>query len=105
METAVVFKIGFVAVLAFAIAIALTPMITHFLFKYKLGKQIRDVKSAPIFSKLHENKAGTPTMGGIIIWLTVALLALGISALAKFTDYDFFNKFNFLTREQTLLPL
>jgi phospho-N-acetylmuramoyl-pentapeptide-transferase len=105
METAVVFKIGLLAVLSFVFAIIFTPLVTHFLNKYKLGKQIRDEKSAPIFSKLHLAKAGTPTMGGIIIWLTVAFLALGISALSKLTDVSFFEKFNFLTRAQTLLPL
>lgn len=69
-------KMFWLAVLAFAIAIVWTPIWTNFLYKNKLGKRIRDSKDAPIMSKLHEKKAGTPTMGGILIWVTTAVLTL-----------------------------
>jgi len=105
METALVFKIGVLAVISFISALLFAPLLTHFLYKYKLGKQIRDSKSAPIFAKLHAKKSGTPTMGGILVWLITALLALIFLMLAKFTDIALFEKMNFLTREQTLLPL
>lgn len=62
------------AVTSFVIAIAWTPVLSNLLYKYKLGKTIRDTKSAPIMAKLHEKKAGTPTMGGLLIWITTALL-------------------------------
>jgi len=62
------------ALASFILAIAWTPILTHFLYKYKMGKTIRDAKSAPIMAKLHEKKAGTPVMGGLIIWVTVAIL-------------------------------
>ena len=74
---------------SFLISIFITPFFTDFLYKHKLGKKIRDAKSAPIMSALHAHKAGTPTMGGILIWLTVAILTL------------FFN----LERAATWLPL
>ena len=64
-------KILFFSVLAFAVAFLLTPILTHFLYKYKLGKQIRNSGSTPIFSELHAHKAGTPTMGGVLIWGTL----------------------------------
>lgn len=105
METALVFKIGVLAVISFIAALLFAPLLTHFLYKYNLGKQIRDSKSAPIFAKLHASKSGTPTMGGILVWLITALLALLFLMLAKFTDIALFEKMNFLTREQTLLPL
>ncbi|HUT22147.1 MAG TPA: phospho-N-acetylmuramoyl-pentapeptide-transferase [Candidatus Bipolaricaulota bacterium] len=105
METALVFKIALLATLAFVFAIAWTPALTHFLYKYKLGKQIRDSKETPIFSKLHKEKAGTPTMGGIIIWLSVLIIAVVFFLLAAFTNIEIFQKLNFLTRAQTLLPL
>lgn len=64
------------AVASFAISFVLTPLFTNFLYRHKLGKRIRDSKSAPIMSKMHAHKAGTPTMGGILIWLTVAILTV-----------------------------
>jgi len=83
----------------------MTPVLTHFLFKYKLGKQIRDEKAAPIMSSLHKAKSGTPTMGGILVWLTVLFLAVIVFYLGEWSGLDILKKFNFLTRSQTLLPL
>jgi len=105
METAFIFKIGILSIFAFLIAFLSTPILTHFLYKYKLGKQIRDSKDAPIFSKLHAKKAGTPTMGGILIWLPAIILAIVIYLLAISFPDSFWIKLNFLTREQTFLPL
>lgn len=64
------------AVASFLIAIAWTPILTSILYKYNLGKKIRDASSAPIMAKLHAKKAGTPTMGGLLIWITTALLTV-----------------------------
>jgi len=100
----VVVKIFFVTFISFALAMAWTPFLTHFLYKYRLGKQIRDSVRAPIFSKLHAQKSGTPTMGGILIWLTVLVLSVVIYYLAQWFD-NYFTFLNFLTRPQTLLPL
>jgi len=105
METAIVFKIAVLSTLAFIFAILWTPLLTHFLYKFKMGKQIRDSKKTPIFSKLHKAKAGTPTMGGILIWLTVLIIAVVFWLLGTFTNIEFLQKLNFLTRAQTLLPL
>ncbi|MFH0779505.1 MAG: phospho-N-acetylmuramoyl-pentapeptide-transferase [Parcubacteria group bacterium] len=105
MATFAVVKIGLITVISFFIALFATPILTHFLYKYKLGKQIRDGNSAPIFAAMHKDKAGTPTMGGVLIWATVFLLALAFSAIAKFFPGSFLGGLNFLTREQTLLPL
>lgn len=105
METAIIFKIAVLSILAFLLALFTTPLLTHFLFKYKMGKQIRDSKSAPIFAAMHQNKAGTPTMGGILIWMTVLFLALLFFVISKFLPGTFWENLNFLTREQTLLPI
>lgn len=98
-------KIFFLTSLSFVFAMALTPLLMRFLYKYKLGKQIRDEKTAPIFSKMHQSKSGTPVMGGILIWGTTVILALLFFYLADITKIDFFTKLNFLTRGETLLPL
>lgn len=89
---------------AFIMAMALTPLLSKVLYKYKLGKQIR-TEGAPIFRSIHKKKAGTPTMGGILVWGTVLILALVTSLLDRFTNVNFFEHANFLTRQQTLLPL
>ncbi len=101
-----IIKILSIAALAFIVTILWTPILTHFLYKYKLGKKIRNEGLTPIFTALHLKKEGTPTMGGILVWATVAFLAAGFWLLAKAVGPDnaLFD-FNFLTRKQTLLPL
>jgi phospho-N-acetylmuramoyl-pentapeptide-transferase len=103
--TAIVFKIGVLSVLSFLIALFLTPLLTHFLFKYKLGKQIRDSKDTPIFSALHKDKEGTPTMGGILVWGTTLCLALIFFSISEIFPDTLFASWNFLTRNQTVLPI
>ncbi|MEK7203004.1 MAG: phospho-N-acetylmuramoyl-pentapeptide-transferase [Patescibacteria group bacterium] len=91
--------------LAFIFTIAWTPLLTHFLYKYKLGKQIRDDGTTPIFTKMHAHKAGTPTMGGALIWGTVLIFSLLFFYLPKILPFDILKNLNFLSRNQTLLPL
>ncbi len=105
MDNFSIIKIFILTTLSFIMAMSWTPALTYFLFKYKLGKQIRDEKSAPIMSSLHKTKSGTPTMGGVLIWVTVLFLALFFFYLGEWTGSDLLKKFNFLTRSQTLLPL
>jgi phospho-N-acetylmuramoyl-pentapeptide-transferase len=65
-------------VVSFVIAILFAPILTNFLYKNRVGKRLRQVgidgKAAPIFSKLHADKAGTPVMGGLLFWITAAVL-------------------------------
>jgi len=89
--------------ISFLVAFFAAPLLTHFLFKYRLGKQIR-TEGAPIFAKIHSVKEGTPTMGGILIWGTVLILAIGFWFLSLFFD-GVFEHLNFLSRSQTFLPL
>lgn len=100
-----IIKIFFLTTLAFLVAILWTPLLTHFLYKFRMGKQIRSAKAAPIFSRLHQAKSGTPTMGGVLVWGTVLLLAVVFDLGAKHVGGPFFGNFTFLSREQTLLPL
>lgn len=81
------------ATLSFAIAMLWTPILTDLLYKYKLGKRIRETAitgdKAKYFWKYHQGKANTPTMGGLLVWVTTAVLTL---------------LFNF-SREGTWLPV
>lgn len=86
-------KIFWLTSLSFLVAVLWTPLFTDFLYKNKLGKRIRqtgfDEKKAPIFYALHKHKENTPTMGGLLIWITVALITIMMN----------------LSRSQTWLPL
>lgn len=88
----------------FVIALAWAPFLIRLLKHFKMGKSIRDAAQAPVMAKLHAAKAGTPTMGGLVIWVTVVvvmlLLFLGCS-LGNATLCSW----SFLSRSQTLLPL
>ena len=104
LETESILKILGFATFSFLIAIVWTPALTKFLVKIKAGKQIRDSGDTPIFSNLHQKKLGTPTMGGILIWGTVLFVIL-VSAALAYLFPQYFEKFNFLSRSQTVLPL
>lgn len=91
--------------LAFLMAFALTPVLTHYLFKYKFGKNIRNEGKTPYYSKLHAKKAGTPVGGGIIVWGSVFILAVIFALLMLLWDSEIARSLNFLSRRQTLLPL
>ena len=99
---AVIRPIGLLAV-SFAISMLGMPSLIRLLQHYKMGKSIRDAAAAPVMASLHKNKAGTPTMGGILIWLVPAalavLLALGCRVSSTLCSFDF------LSRGQTWLPL
>ncbi len=98
-------KIFSLSSVAFLFAITVTPLLTDFLYRNKLGKRIRSDGTTPIFSKLHAGKAGTPTMGGVLVWGTVAFLAMLFWTLDRAIGFTDFHIFNFLTRKETLLPL
>lgn len=103
MEITQVARLLILTSVSFIIAFLSTPILTHFLFKYHLGKQIR-VEGAPIFARIHGKKEGTPTMGGLLIWLATVAVALLFWILSLFFD-GIFSRLNFLSRAQTFLPL
>ena len=91
MEDFYIIKILFFVTLAFIFTYAWTPLLTFFLYKYNIGKQIRDDKGkTPIFTKLHMHKKGTPTMGGILIWVTVLIFSFFFFYLGKLLPWDIF---------------
>ncbi|MFH0951135.1 MAG: phospho-N-acetylmuramoyl-pentapeptide-transferase [bacterium] len=105
MQEFFIIKILFLSTVAFILTIAWTPFWTNILYKYKLGKKIRNNGATPIYSKLHAAKSGTPTMGGVLIWVTVAFLTLLFFYLDYWTGAEVWHGLNFLSRTETLLPL
>lgn len=92
--TGQIIPIFLLSTLAFVVAMAVTPLLTHLLYKYRVEKRLRTTgmgttEGTPVFSGLHHGKEGTPTMGGLLIWVTVAAITL---------------VFNF-SRPETYLPL
>ena len=58
-------------VIAFGISVVLCPIVIPFLRKLKFGQFVRD--DGP---QSHLKKAGTPTMGGLIILVSILLTSL-----------------------------
>lgn len=99
-----VVRILTVATVAFFAAIAAEPLWMRVLKRYfSRGKEIEKT-DAPVFNALHKKKEGTPTMGGFIIWGSVAAVTILFWILHGTID-GFWSKVNFLSRSQTYLPL
>ena len=106
-----VIKIFTLGAFSFIIAFLLTPFLTHFLYKYKLWrKEVRqkavDGGDVSVFQKFHKEKeTNVPRMGGILIWGTILIIIFLFWFISKITDIWWLNKLNFLSRDQTWLPL
>lgn len=106
-----VVKVFGLSAAAFVLAMAITPALTHYLYKYKLWrKSVRtlspDGTATPLFSQLHaDREVGVPRMGGVLIWVTVLTVSLGVWLISVLTNSSFWDKANFLSRNQTWLPL
>ena len=99
-----IIKIFSVTTIAFIVSMLLTPLWTSVLYKFKLGKNIRNNGDTPQYSAMHEKKRGTPTMGGVLIWGTTLLLLFGFSWLSQLFPNSFFQYLDFLSRFETWLP-
>ena len=77
METAI-----FPALIAFVMQLILCPILIPMLHRLKFGQYIRE--EGP---KSHQKKAGTPTMGGIAIMLS--LIVGCVFFAGKFFDFCF----------------
>ncbi len=65
---------------SFAIAYFISPYFIKLISKLKIHQQIKEEtlggSKTPLFHALHKQKTGTPTMGGIVIWLSVIIICL-----------------------------
>ncbi len=111
MIIADIVKAFFPAILAFIIGIGITPSISDYLYsnkmwKKKAGKVDLDGKATPIFNELHKDKEiNTPRMGGVIIWISAFMTIAAIWFVSHFLPSDLSIKLDFLSRNQTWLPL
>lgn len=106
-----VLKVFGLAAFAFVVAMGWTPVLTNFLYKHRLWrKKARthspDGTATPIFNLMHKEKeVSVPRLGGLLIWGTTLGITLGLWLLTHFTDIPLLEKMNFLSRNQTWLPL
>src|SRR3989344_2723882 len=79
MDAITVAKVLIPSAVAFFLGIAITPLVAHYLYTHR--------------------------MGGIIIWVSTAITMSGFFLAAYFFPGEMTQKLNFLSRNQTWLPL
>ncbi len=98
------------ATISFLIGIAMTPILTHYLYEYKAwkktpGKKALDGKTAEEFNRLHNgNETRAPRMGGIVIWGSVVLTVALLGLLSLAFGGPGLMSLDFLTRHETWIP-
>jgi phospho-N-acetylmuramoyl-pentapeptide-transferase len=99
------------AAAAFVIGIAGTPLLTHYLYKYKAwkktgGKIAYDGNVASEFNRLHiAHEVRAPRFGGVVIWGS-AIIVIGLLAVfAYLVPSPLSSQLDFLSRSQTWVPI
>lgn len=101
-------KIFIPTALAFFLGLFLTPLATHFFYKYKMWKKYsrNNEVTSPDFPKIHnEEELKTPRTGGMIIWFSVLFTTCFFYLGSLLFPSILAIKLNFLSRNQTLIPL
>jgi phospho-N-acetylmuramoyl-pentapeptide-transferase len=106
-----IIKVLVPAFATFLIGIGITPILTHYLYKYETwkkspGKRALDGSPALEFNSLHRvHETRAPRMGGIVVWASVLITITGIAIVARFVPDAAILKLDFLSRNQTWIPL
>src|SRR3989338_3602641 len=102
-------KIFMPTAVAFFLGLFFTPFATHFFYKYKMWKKYsRSIGATNSdFQKINNEKEElkTPRVGGIIIWISVLTTVLIFYLVSIFFPGANSTELNFLSRNQTLIPL
>ncbi|TSC70729.1 MAG: Phospho-N-acetylmuramoyl-pentapeptide-transferase [Parcubacteria group bacterium Gr01-1014_46] len=108
-----VLKVVIPSVLTFFIAISITPVLTHYLYKYKMWKKrpriddsIDGLEEMSLEFKRIQNandEVRTPRPGGIVVWLSVLLCITILYLISKFSLLGETINLDFFSRNQTLL--
>ena len=106
-----IIKILLPAVLAFIVGILITPVLTHYLYKFKVwkkqgGKTALNGTVATEFNRLKgKDEQKTPRMGGIVIWGSVVISLLILYFISIFWSESTVGDLFFLSRSQTWIPM
>lgn len=104
-------KIFIPAAISFVIGIVMTFPIAKLLYQKEMWKKKAkevsfDGSATPIFHKMHaDREVKVPRMGGVIIWSSIALTTILVALMEWLTNFTFLDKLNFLSRDQTWIPL
>jgi phospho-N-acetylmuramoyl-pentapeptide-transferase len=102
-------KIFLPATISFILGLILTPVATHYFYKYKMWRKVsRGNNVVPgEFQKYHDeaSELSTPRTGGMIVWIAVIITIFILYVLNSIFDDSITNKLIFISRNQTLLPL
>lgn len=101
-------KIFLPATISFIVGILLTPVATHYFYKYKMWRKTsrNDNGTNEAFKKIHDDtELSTPRTGGMIVWLSVIITLFILGFIDTFFSSSLTSKLYFISRNQTLLPL
>jgi phospho-N-acetylmuramoyl-pentapeptide-transferase len=104
-------KVFLPTALSFIVGILITPIISHYLYKFQLWKKKSvstsiDGHAAVISAQLHRDEIKkTPRMGGIVVWMSVLITATLVWLFGYIFNGEIFGKLDFVSRSQTWIPL
>ncbi|MDE2031015.1 MAG: hypothetical protein KGI58_02010 [Patescibacteria group bacterium] len=102
-------KILLPAAVSFIVGIILTPIATHYFYKYKMWRKVSRNNNVPgeTFQNIHDEVAelSTPRTGGMIIWISIIITIFIFGIFDLIIHNDLTTKLYFISRNQTLLPL
>ncbi len=103
-------KVFLPALFAFTLGILTAPILTHYLYKYRVwkkkpGKTTLYGTEALEFGKIRgEVETKTPRMGGILVWSSVIATTLAFWGAQFVFPGETTDKLDFLSRSQTWIP-
>ena len=102
-------KIFLPSLISFIIGILLTPIATHYFYKYRMWRRTsrNENVAKSNFQQLHDEKSelSTPRTGGMIVWVSVIATIFLIGFIDFIFNTDSTAKLYFISRNQTILPL
>lgn len=104
-------KVFLPSILAFIGGVVITYFLTAQLYKHKMwkkkaGKVDFSGNETTLFNALHKDReVNVPRMGGVVIWLSAGITILSLWVLGQIFPTDLFQKIDFLSRNQTWIPL
>ncbi len=102
-------KIFLPAIGTFLIGILLTPVATHYFYKYKMWRRTSRNDNVPkgSFQTIHDgiSEIATPRTGGMIVWVSVIIAIFIFGFIDAFFHNTLTTKLYFISRNQTVLPL
>lgn len=106
-----ILKVFGLSAFAFFIGLAVTPALTHFLYKKKMWRKEKkeyapDGTRLEVYKSLKKDDSRkVPRLGGVLVWLIPLLVIFLMYAISLLHPSALFQKLNFLSRNQTWLPL